>query len=83
MTLLYKGNHHPNFFIMIFRITDGKRFISTFLYMIQVGISYLIMLAVMTYNVGLFVSIVAGYSVGYFFFKKDQSNSSLEGYQPI
>ena len=40
----------------------------TVLYAVNVAISYLLMLAIMTYNVGYFFAIVGGLSVGYFLF---------------
>ncbi len=40
----------------------------TVLYAVNVAISYLLMLAVMTYNVGYFFAIVGGLAVGYFLF---------------
>ena len=40
----------------------------TLLYAVNVAISYLLMLAVMTYNVGYFFAIVVGLAAGYFAF---------------
>eukprot|EP00695_Tsukubamonas_globosa_P002661 TRINITY_DN3847_c0_g1_i1.p3 TRINITY_DN3847_c0_g1~~TRINITY_DN3847_c0_g1_i1.p3 ORF type:complete len:69 (+),score=19.66 TRINITY_DN3847_c0_g1_i1:79-285(+) len=38
------------------------------LYFIQNGLAYLLMLVVMTYNVGLFFFVIAGNTVGYIIF---------------
>lgn len=51
-----------------FRAASGLRSVLTVLYGLNVAISYLLMLAVMTYNVGYFVIIVVGLAVGHFLF---------------
>jgi len=43
-------------------------FIQTLLHMLQVGISYMLMLVFMTYNVWLCLAVVAGAGIGYFLF---------------
>ena len=45
----------------------------TLLYAVNVAISYLLMLAVMTYNVGYFFAIVVGLAAGYFTFFNSSS----------
>lgn len=42
--------------------------IQTLLHIVQVTVSYVLMLAVMTFNVWLIIAIVLGAGVGYFFF---------------
>lgn len=47
----------------------GRKHLSdTFLYGIQLTISYMLMLAVMTYNVWITASVVIGAVIGYFLF---------------
>lgn len=42
--------------------------LQTVMYTVRVGLSYLVMLAVMSFNGGVFLAAVAGYGVGFFFF---------------
>jgi hypothetical protein len=42
--------------------------LQSFLYLIQVALGYLLMLVSMTFNVWLFISIIIGAGLGYFFF---------------
>lgn len=56
------------------RIRSSSRLFLTLLYGVNVGISYLLMLAVMTYNVGYFIVIVLGLALGhYIFFSEDSA----------
>ncbi|OVA17743.1 Ctr copper transporter [Macleaya cordata] len=48
------------------RVTVGL--VQTFKHGIRVGLLYLVMLAVMTFNVGVFIAAVAGHTVGFLFF---------------
>jgi len=50
------------------RMCSGIHFLQTFLHMIQVTVSYLLMLVVMTYNVWLCISVVLGAGLGYLLF---------------
>jgi hypothetical protein len=52
-------------------------FTQTSLHMAQIAIGYILMLAVMTYNAGLFIAIVVGSGIGYFFITMFQPE--LEG----
>ncbi|GAQ90797.1 ctr copper transporter family protein [Klebsormidium nitens] len=45
--------------------TAAPRFLLSFLYAVNLGSSYLIMLIVMTFNGGLFLAVLAGLGVGY------------------
>lgn len=51
----------------------SARLVSTGLYAMNVVVSYLLMLAVMTYNVGYFLAIVTGLALGHFLFQKTVS----------
>ena len=45
----------------------------TLMYAVNVTISYLLMLAIMTYNVGYFIAIVGGLAAGHFIFFSEAS----------
>ncbi|KAF5804660.1 putative Ctr copper transporter [Helianthus annuus] len=47
----------------------GARFVGSVLFGINSGINYLLMLAVMSFNGGVFVAIVVGLAVGYWLFR--------------
>ncbi|KAL7083651.1 hypothetical protein ACP275_14G176400 [Erythranthe tilingii] len=42
--------------------------IQAILYAVRIGLAYLVMLAVMSFNGGVFLAAVGGYGVGFFFF---------------
>ncbi|GFR63635.1 high affinity copper uptake protein 1 [Elysia marginata] len=50
------------------RMLSGGHFVQTFLHMVQVFVSYCLMLVFMTYNVWLCLAVVVGAGVGYFLF---------------
>jgi copper transporter 1 len=50
------------------RMLTGNHFIQTFLHVVQVFISYCLMLVFMTYNVWLCLAVILGVGVGYFAF---------------
>lgn len=59
------------------RTGEHKRFIISALYGVNVFMSYLLMLAVMTMNVGFFFIIVGGLAMGhYIFFRKPGKSDS-------
>ncbi|MCO5604902.1 hypothetical protein L7F22_059076 [Adiantum nelumboides] len=43
----------------------------TLIFGIRVGLAYLLMLAVMSFNAGVFIAVVLGFSVGFFVFRSD------------
>ena len=49
-------------------MTSASHYIQTILHLVQLVISYFLMLIVMTYNVWLFISVILGCTCGYFFF---------------
>ncbi|KAG6417569.1 hypothetical protein SASPL_119752 [Salvia splendens] len=42
--------------------------LQTLMYAVRIGLAYLVMLAIMSFNGGVFVAAVAGHAVGFFFF---------------
>lgn len=50
------------------RMEKALRFFEAFLYFICAALSYLLMLATMTFNTGLFVAVIAGLTIGHFLF---------------
>jgi copper transporter 1 len=50
--------------------------INTLIFIVQAGISYLLMLAVMCFNGGIFIAIILGLGCGYFFFGLRRTNAS-------
>jgi len=53
---------------------------STLLYMMNLFLAYILMLVVMSYNMGMILAIVAGSGMGYFLFQT--SNGTYEEVQP-
>ncbi|XP_022978313.1 copper transporter 2-like [Cucurbita maxima] len=47
----------------------GSASIQALVYAFRTGLAYLVMLAVMSFNVGMFIAAVAGHSLGYFVVK--------------
>ena len=61
----------------------GPKLLLSLLYGTNLALAYLLMLAVMTYNVGYFAVIVIGLTVGHFmFFRWQQSSSDVCHAQP-
>lgn len=50
------------------RLLSSGHFVQTFLHIIQMAISYLLMLVAMTYNTYLFFAVVLGAGLGHFLF---------------
>lgn len=42
--------------------------IQTFLHAIRIGLAYMVMLAVMSFNIGVFLAAIFGHTIGFFFF---------------
>ncbi|KAK4441093.1 Copper transporter 6 [Sesamum alatum] len=42
--------------------------LQTLLYAVRIGLAYLVMLAIMSFNAGVFLVAIAGHSIGFFFF---------------
>jgi copper transporter 1 len=65
------------------RKTPLRRAGESLLYGAYVGLSYCVMLVIMTYNVGIIVSVLLGYCVGHFlFFKVSQREQAEQPGQP-
>lgn len=45
-----------------------SRILQTLMYAVRIGLAYLVMLAVMSFNSGVFLIAVAGHAIGFFFF---------------
>lgn len=60
---------HPSpFFDFSARLLNTQHILQTFLHILQMGISYLLMLIAMTFNTYLFLAIILGAGVGHFLF---------------
>ena len=57
-------------------LTWSQHIVKTLLYMFGVTIAYCIMLIIMTFNVGLFISAVLGLTIGFFTFGMARSRVS-------
>lgn len=53
-------------------------FLQTLLHGIRIGLAYMVMLAVMSFNAGVFLVAIAGHATGFFFFGSRVFNSSPE-----
>lgn len=55
----------------------GVKFAGAILFGVNSAIGYLLMLAIMSFNGGIFVAIVVGLTIGYFFFRSEGEDVSL------
>uniref|UniRef100_A0A2P2P5H5 Copper transport protein n=1 Tax=Rhizophora mucronata TaxID=61149 RepID=A0A2P2P5H5_RHIMU len=53
--------------------------VRTILYAVRVGLAYLVMLALMSFNGGVFLVAVAGHALGFFFFGSGAFKKSQDG----
>ncbi|KAI8054573.1 Ctr copper transporter, partial [Syncephalis plumigaleata] len=59
---------HDNAYNQYYRISNDEQLVRAFLYALQTGIGYMIMLIFMTYNGHLMLATVIGAGAGYFLF---------------
>ncbi|XP_061350403.1 copper transporter 5-like [Gastrolobium bilobum] len=55
----------------------GMKFAEAILFGVNSAIGYLLMLAIMSFNGGVFVAIVVGLTLGYFFFRTEGEDAAL------
>ncbi|KAK4408592.1 Copper transporter 2 [Sesamum angolense] len=65
----------------------GGGLIRTVVHGVRIGVGYLVMLAVMSFNVGVLIAAVAGHTFGFFLFgsrvfKKSGTDNSEKGFSP-
>lgn len=53
--------------------------VQTMMYSVRIGLAYLVMLAVMSFNAGVFIVAVAGHAVGFFLFGSRAVVAAVEG----
>lgn len=53
-----------------------RQFVKSILYALQVGVSFMLMLVFMTYNVYVMGAVVLGSGMGYYFFNSDPNGAS-------
>ena len=58
--------------IKYYSISVSMHILQSVLHVVQVGISYLLMLVTMTFNVWLFLAVIFGAGVGYLIFAKSR-----------
>jgi uncharacterized RDD family membrane protein YckC len=58
------------------------RFLIALTYLLSVFLSYILMLIIMTYNGGIFITVVIGHTVGYFIFGFIRRRSYTRIYNP-
>ncbi|KAK4342652.1 hypothetical protein RND71_038468 [Anisodus tanguticus] len=51
-----------------FKGNKANGIVQTFVHGVRIGLAYLLMLAVMSFNVGVFIVVVAGHTLGYYLF---------------
>ncbi|KAL3530812.1 hypothetical protein ACH5RR_010134 [Cinchona calisaya] len=61
------------------RVAAGS--LQTLLHGIRIGLAYMVMLAVMSFNVGVFLVAIAGHAAGFFFFGSRAFNPSPESWK--
>lgn len=59
---------HKIFFLFSARLLSSQHLIQTVLHILQMGISYLLMLIAMTFNIYLFLAIILGAGLGHLLF---------------
>lgn len=55
-------------FVFRHRLLVKGHLLNSIIYLVQVSIAYMLMLAVMSYNGGIFIAIMCGLAFGYFLF---------------
>lgn len=71
-TFLFSKNEKTTYY------TTSEQSIRTVIFFLHSGLIYLLMLLSMTYNVGVFVSILVGLSIGFFLFAYDAPSTHIK-----